>query len=280
MNEPRVYKNSPFMLAFIILVFGILLLGLIFAMASEGDRWFIMIPFALLFGMVFLFVLLSATSQTTISDDEISTRNLLGTKSLRWSEISRVSGRGYALKLHNSDEDTVVSPAPQLPKYEEIIEWIGTKRPDLFNSQEYNEMTKSWWNTLLLPVIGILIIGSGFFAYTQASETFFPFLIFVVMGLIFLGISLAAPQAISIQGNSIVIGYLFGQKTLLADEIASINLRYTQTRNGKQYFVAINHVNQSTIRISGLKPNLPVVYLVLRNWHKNNISNRQTSGQN
>ena len=280
MNEPRVYKNSPFMLAFIILVFGILLLGLVFAMASESDKWFIMIPFALLFGMAFIFVLLSATSQTTISDDEISTRNLLGTKSLRWSEISRVSGRGYALKLHNSDEDTVVSPAPRLPKYEEVIEWIGIKRPDLFNPMEYSEMTKSWWNTLLLPVIGVLIIGSGFFAYTQASETFFPFLIFVVMGLIFIGISLAAPQAISIQGNSIAISYLFSQKTLLADEVASINLRYTQTRNGKQYFVAVNQVNRNTIRISGLKPNLPVVYLVLKNWHKNNISNRQTSGQN
>jgi len=70
------------------------------------------------------------------------------------------------------------------------------------------------------------------------------------------------------------------QKILLANEIASIDLRFTQTRNGKNYFIAVNLVNRKTIRVSGLSPNLPVVYLVLKNWHKQNTISGQTIQQN
>ena len=173
-----------------------------------------------------------------------------------------------------------ISPSPQLPGYPEVVEWIGLKRSDLFNPQEYSEMAKSWLNTILMPVMGLLIIGIGFFAYTQASDILFPFLIFGIIGLIFIGTPLVSAQAVAIQGSSIVIGYLFNQKTLPADEIASIDLRFTQTRNGKNYFIAINLVNRKTIRVSGLNPNLPVVYLVLRNWHKKNLASGQTIQQN
>ena len=278
MNEPRVYKNSPFVFGLLLVMFAVLFIGIFFA---SGDADFsnlvVMIPFALVFGFLFIFVVFTATAQTIISNDEISTKNLLGTKSLTWSEINRVSGRGYRIKLHNSDGDVTISPSPQLSGYPEVVEWIGLKRPDLFNPQEYSEMAKSWLNTILMPVMGLLIIGIGFFAYTQASDILFPFLIFGIIGLIFIGTPLVSAQAVAIQGSSIVIGYLFNQKTLPADEIASIDLRFTQTRNGKNYFIAIHLVNRKTIRVSGLSPNLPVVYLVLKNWHKKNASNGQTN---
>ena len=271
MNEPRVYKNSPFIFVLLIVMFAVLFVALFFA-AGDADfsNLIVMIPFALVFGLLFIFLVFSATAQTIISNDEISTKNLLGTKSLTWSEINRVSGSGYGIKLHNLDVDVTVAPNPQLPGYPEVVEWVGVKRPDLFNPLDYSEMSKSWLNTILTPMIGLFIIGIGFFAYTQASDTFFPFLVFIFIGLVFIGMTLTSPQAVAIQSNSIVLGYLFNQKTLPANEIASVDLRYTQTRNGRNYFIAVNLVTRKTIRISGLRPNLPVVYLVLKNWHKKN----------
>ncbi len=141
-------------------------------------------------------------------------------------------------------------------------------------------MSRSWAGTLLLPVFGLLFVGVGLFLFTQNDELFFPLLIFFIMGLVFIGTPFFSAQAVSIQGSSIVIGYLFNQKTLSADEIASIDLRFTQTRNGKNYFIAINLVNRKTIRISGLSPSLPVVYLVLKNWHKKNSTSGLTNQQN
>jgi hypothetical protein len=222
----------------------------------------------------------NATSQTIVSDDEISTKNLLGTKSLRWNEISRVSGRGYAIKLHNSDGDITVAPNPQLPGYEDVVERIGMKHPNLFDPQEYGEMSKSWTGVITLPLVGILFIGFGLFIFTQADNIFFPLLMLSVIGIVFIGTPLTSPQAVTIQGDSITIGYLFRQKTLLAKEITSIDLRYTQTRNGKNYFVVVTPVSGGAIRLSGLRPNLPVTFLVLRNWHGKNTQIGQTNQQN
>jgi hypothetical protein len=269
MNEPRVYKNSPFVFGFLILIFGVLFVGL-FVNLGRGN-WFIMIPFALMFVLVFLIALFSMTSKTILSEDEISTQNLLGTKTLRWSEINQVSGRGYAIKLHDTDRGITVSPNPQLPDYAEVIESIGMKRADLFDPQAHGEFSRSWLQTIFPAAFGLLFMGTGLFVYIQDGDTLLPFVVFAVIGLVFIAMTLVPPQAISIQGNSLVIRYLFQKKTLLADEIASIGLRYTRTRNGKRYFTALYLVNGKTIHISALRPSLPMVYLVLKNWHRKTL---------
>ena len=281
MNEPRVYKNSPFVFVLLLVMF-VVLFGAVFFAAGDNNfsNLLVMIPFALMFAFLFLYLVFTATAQTIISNDEISTKNLLGTKTLTWSEINRVSGRGNRIKLHNFDGDVTVAPSPQLPGYPEVVEWIGDKRPDLFNPQEYREMSRSWMGTIMLPVLGLLFLGVGFFLYTQNNELFYPLVIFLIMGFIFIGTPLFSPQAIAIEGNSIVLGYLFNRKIYPANEIASINLSFTQTRNGKNYFILISLANRRSIRISGLSPNLPVVCLVLKNWHKANVASSLTSQQN
>jgi hypothetical protein len=270
LNEPRAYRHSPYQIGLIVLVFGILVVGLLTTISWRD--YLLLIPLAGLFGIVFLAVLYSMTMKTTISDNEISTQSILVAKSLAWNEISRVSGRGNAIKLHNNLGDVTVAPSPQLPGYEEVINWIGIKRPDLFNPLEYGEMSRSWLSAFLLPALGLLFFGVGYFIFTQSSDTFFPLLVFTTIGVVFLGMMFASVQAVSIQGGSIVISYLFNRRTVSAAEIAAIDLRYTQTRNGKHYFVALDLVNKRTIRVSGLSPSLPVVFLVLRNWHKQNAA--------
>jgi len=53
-------------------------------------------------------------------------------------------------------------------------------------------------------------------------------------------------------------------------------LKYQQTRNGKMYFVKLNLIRQKFVRLSGLKPSLPIVYLTLKNWHgKNSAMGRE-----
>jgi hypothetical protein len=268
MNEPRVYKNSPILFILMLFIFGILFVGLVFAMGSE--TWYILAPFGVAFGLIFLISIFSMTSKTVISDEEISTQNFLGTQVLRWSEINKVSGTGYAIKLQDVDRGITVAPNPQIPGYAEVIDWIGIKRPDLFDAQDHGQFSKSWLATIFPVAFGLLFMGAGLFVYMRDGETFLPLVVLVVIGLVFLAIPLAAPQAITIQGNSLLIGYLFQQKTLQAHEIASLNVRYTQSRYGKRYFTAIDLVNGKTIHISALRPSLPVVYLTLRNWYRKN----------
>ena len=133
MSELRVYKHSSWnfagiAFAFVFLVFAFLI--------SSGD-WTITFISLIAFGFVTLISLVSFIPKTIISENKISTQTLLGTETLRWSEIARISGSGDFIKLHNFKDDVTVTPSPQIPGYEEVVEWIGGKRPDLFNPQEY-----------------------------------------------------------------------------------------------------------------------------------------------
>ena len=110
----------------------------------------------------------------------------------------------------------------------------------------------------------------GFIVLTQANDTFVPFIIFFMIGVVIIGSTFAMPQSLTLEGKSLLIKYPLNQKILLADEIQSVELKNQSTRNGKSYFILINSVNKNSIRIAGLNPNLPVNYLVLKNWHKKN----------
>lgn len=275
MNEPRVYKNSPVILVLIGLLFIGLLAAISFGFVSES-LW-TAIPVAVFGIFVFGLIFVANSSKAILSEEEIVTQNLFGRKSLRWSEIGRVSGRGYAIKLHNHDEDVTVAPSPGLPGYEEIIEIIGRKRPDLFSPQEYSEMKRG-----LSPFIGMLLVAvlmtgisiAFFLAVMDAPDTslpaFLPLLAFVGVVFFFAAMTFSIPRALTLDGRSLNLKYLFKERTLPADEVRSVQLSYTQSRNGKHYFIALGLTSGQTVRLSGLGISLPIAYLVLKNWQRNN----------
>lgn len=266
LNEPRTYRHPSFQFGLLFLVFGALAVGL-FATWDGADR-ISTISIAAFFLLVFFFSLYSLTLKTTISNEEISTQSLFGTRTLNWAEINHVSGRGYAIKLHNMDGDVTVAPSPQLAGYAEVVDFIGSKRPDLFSPQDYSEMSRSWYGYILLAVVALFVIGTGFFLLTQPGAGTVVFIFFLIMALFVAYVTFSMPKSLNLEGDTLFIKYFFGEKSFRAHEIAALSLNYTQTRNGKNYFVRVDLTNKKYTRISGIGPNLPVVLLVLRNWHK------------
>jgi|CXWL01.1.fsa_nt_gi hypothetical protein len=249
MNEPKVYQHKPLQLILLIILFAFLI---VFSFFNIGmDEVYILIPFGVFLGVMFFISLYSMTVKTIISDTEISTQSILGTKSLSWGEISRVSGKGNAIKLHNMDGDVTVAPSQQLPGYEEVIEWIGAKRPDLFNPQAYSEMKRGWF--LLFPAVLIVVffiaglLGTGLMIFNRSETSMtvlMPLIFIIVIALVFFGVVLYSPQSVTLNGKSMLVKYFFSEKTLLANEIASVELRFTQTKNGKNYFVLLIQMNK------------------------------------
>ena len=278
-NEPRTYRHPIIQVVILLVVFGILAVGL-FSSLNTSDYTSI-IPLAAFFVIVFLYSLYSLTLKTTISDTEISTQSLLGTHTLNWSEINSVSGWGNAIKLHNMDGDVTVAPSSQLNGYQEVIEFIGAKRPDLFTPQDYSEMSRNWYGYVLLGVVALFVIGTGLFLLTQAGSTgMIIFIFFLILALFIAYVTFSMPKSLNLEGDTLFIKYFFSEKSIRAHEVSSINLNFRQTRNGKNYFVGIDLTNKRYARISGIGPNLPVVFLVLRNWHKKHTTIRQTISQN
>jgi hypothetical protein len=278
-NEPRTYRHPIIQVILLVVVFGALAIGLF--SSWDGADYTSILPITAFFALVFLFSLHSLTVKTTISDTEISTQSLLGTRTLNWSEIHSVSGWGNGIKLHNMDGDITVAPSSQLAGYQEVIEFIGSKRPDLFSPQDYSEMSRNWYGYILLGIIALFVIGTGLFLLTQAGSTgMIIFVFFLILALFIAYVTFSMPKSLNLEGDTLFIKYFFNEKSVRAHEVASITLNYRQTRNGKNYFVGIDLTNKRYTRISGIGPNLPVVFLVLRNWHKKHTTIGLTTQRN
>jgi PH (Pleckstrin Homology) domain-containing protein len=267
LNEPRTYRYSTVRLVLLILL--LVLLGTVpFMILGSTQSVYILISWTFI-GLIMAIAIYSLTRSTTISDDGISSRTLFGERSLNWSEIDSVSGRGNGIKLHSRDGDTV-APSPQLPGYPEVIEIIGAKRPDLFNPTGGRAMSRNWFGSLLFLVIGAVSVGAGIYLYFDPSETesLMPLIFLAVVALAFVISIFTSVLALNFEGPALTVRYLVGRTTLKPDEIRSVVFGVTQTRNGKSYNVHIFTTRGRTISFSGIGPSLPIVYLVLKNWQQ------------
>ena len=80
--------------------------------------------FVLLIGIGVILLILFLTTSIKISDSGITTNNLLGKKSLQWSDIRHVSSQGSSLKLHNRDGSNTLSINPRLDGSVEIFDLL------------------------------------------------------------------------------------------------------------------------------------------------------------
>ncbi len=267
MNGTRIYKFSNTGLLAVIIVFGLLLAGIFFWLSR--DYMTITYPIIAVFALIFMSVLLSLRSQVIISEDEISTKSILGVKTLGWSDIHRVSGSGYGIKLHNSVGDVTIAPSPQLPGYAEIIESIGSKRPDLFKSGGDKILSRSWIKNLAFVFTGLFFIGIGIFLFIDSSNSLTSILFLAVIGIGFIASIFLSVLSLHIKEGGITVRYLLKQTTLHANEIMGIRFNSLQTRLGKSYTIAIFTSERNYISFSGIGSSLAVTYLILKNWHKN-----------
>jgi hypothetical protein len=286
MNEPRVYKNSPAIVVVIVVMFLVLIGGIVFSTGLE-DATFIL-PVAAFGLFIFGLIFVANSAKVILSDDEITAQNIFGSRTLRWTEINRVSGRGYEIKLHNYDGDVTVHPSSGLPGYEQIIDFIGAKRPDLFSPQEFGEMRRGFLPFVMMAFVILLILGgmvAVFFAIINSSSdislpSLMPLAIFFFIAIMIGGMALSIPRMVSLEGNTLNLKYLFSEKSLRADEIKFIQLGYTQSRNGKHYYVALHQTSGKQIRLSGLGISMPIAYLVLKNWHQGSLYGQSVNQQN
>lgn len=278
LNEPRIYRYST--LRLVLLIILLLILGIGPFMILGGDYSLYALPLFAFIGLVMLISIYSLTRSTTISNDGISARSLLGERSLLWSEIDFVSGRGNAIRLHNREGDVTVAPSPQLPGYAEVIEMIGAKRPDLFNPANYSRMSRNWLGSLLFLVIGMILIGIGVFLYQDAGqisfdpgrlETMMPVIFLAVVVVAFVAAIFMSVLSLRLDGTSLTIRYLLSQTVLKLEEVRTVGLDIRQTRSGKSYAIFMFTNRNRTIRFSGIGPSLPIVYLVLKNWQQGRL---------
>jgi hypothetical protein len=220
-------------------------------------------------GIVLVIALFYVTSSVKISSDEITTSGLLGSKSLRWSEIVRVSTRGQTLQLHNYDENVALSIDSQLDEYKEILDIIFNKRPDLFDDRDNTRMAGNWLVSMLLVGFGLFVMAASAFLFfaSEEFEKIFSLLLFA------LGVSMIvawffSPRSLTLEGKNLILGYFFKEVSYSADDIHSIGLERKSSRNGYIYFVQINLRSGKKVRPPLFKGGSALTYQILKRWHQ------------
>lgn len=225
-----------------------------------------------LIGFAFIAFLFYATSSVKISESEIVTTRFLGTKSLPWSDISHVSMRGQAIRLHNRDDDDVVlSIDSQLEGYPEILDIIFKKRPDLFDVGGNDMMSRGLLSGIATVGVGLAVIAISAFIFFAAREmeevSTISALIFLALGLFIIASWFLAPQSILLEDQTMVVAYLFREVTYTAGDITSVALEKRRTRNGYVYFVQVNLKTGKPLKLSGFWLGSVLMYQILKRWH-------------
>jgi len=230
------------------------------------------------FFLVFLGLLIPASIYylniiVRTSDMEITSRNWLGSKSLRWNEIARVSMRGQNIRLHNSSDDVTLFIDSQMDRYAEILDILFKKRPDLIDTDENQSMSRGIFTSIVIIGFGLLIIALSIPFFTD-EEVWFLGPLFIGLGLWIIVAFILSPKSVVLENGTLRILYLFREISYPAEEIQGFSLEKTRTRNGYVYFVQVNLINGKPIKLSTTKPGNVITYQTLKRWHEKAKSNR------
>jgi hypothetical protein len=222
-------------------------------------------------GIALVAILFYATSSVKISTDEVATTWLLGSKSLRWSEIGRISMRGRVLRLHSRDEDSTLFIDSQLDDYGKILNIIFSARPDLLDESENNILSSSRLRNMVILGSGLLItvISIVLFFVFEGFEKIFP-LPFLALAAYILDNWFSAPRRLMLENKNLIVGYLFKEESYSVDDISSISYNRRKRKPRAEYinFIQINLRSGKNIQFSLFEHGNAFAYHILKRWHE------------
>ena len=271
-SKERVFRHSPGKLALMSLgVVGLVFIA--YSLRKESYFFVVVVIFVINLFIFFGYV----ASSVKVSNEEIITNGLLGSKSLKWSEIGYVSPRRQSLRLHDRGENIILSLDPQLEGYIEILDLIFSKRPDLFDLSEDNVLSPTIINHVVRIGIGLmLILFAAFFYMVQDQDMAW------ILALVFLGLGLyvilawfSSPQSITLENQTLFVKYLFRETSYKGSDINSTTLEKRRTRNGYVYFVQVGTKTGKPLKLSGFKQGSALTYQILKRWREKANSSGQ-----
>jgi len=243
---------------------------LMFLVSCVVAGWFVGIRefmfFAILIGVGVILLTLFLTFSVNVSNVAIKTRTLFGTKSLQWSEISRISSQGSSLKLHNHDGGGTLSIDPRLDGSAEIFNLIFSKRADLFDAYKNDPISCSHKNNISTLVLGLVFIILSFLLYFYKNYFFVPGVLGLWLCIQSLINLYTNPRTITLENNRLVVNYLKKSISYSADDIASFQMGVSPQKQFVDVFMVLK--DKRIMKMPRFKQGYFIFYPVLKQWHE------------
>ena len=257
-----ILKNlGVFYLMFLIMI-------IIFSLIGRESVFFICDGVMIFGGLIFVTWYL--TTRVSVSETTITTKTLLGTKSLQWSDIGYFSARGSSTRLHHHYESKVLTIGSRLDGCAEIFELLYQKRPDLFDIERYKSFNHNMSNATVQLAIGVFLVVLGLLGYFSGNEALISTLVF---GFIFLLVSFRNwyfyPRALTLEQESLNFNYMNKIVSLPINEITDIKIgKQQQVKSVQVNSVLVFLKNGRFLNLSSYDQSPIVMYYVLKQWHE------------
>jgi len=221
-------------------------------------------------GCGLIFWVIHSKTGVSLSELEISTKSILGTKSIRWSDIDRVFSRSSSLKLRNRDGDVVLTIHPRLDGSAQILEMIFSKRADLFEAYRGDPFLRSNVGNITIVSLGVSFVALAVIGYAREASIE-NYISVLVIGLFFCAQSLlnwySNPRNITLENDSLVMNYPNKSVSFSAEDIESVRLGKTEQEQITSVLMVFR--DKKLMQISGFKQTPFIMYPVLKQWHQN-----------
>lgn len=264
-DEPKTFTIAKFRLYYSVIAL-IVIVGI-----SIADKAFTSpVCFAGL-ALFVIYLFLPFTYKLIVSDEAISSINLLGTRTLEWKEVAEIGNRKNNLLLINQEGDIKVTVNQQIDGYPEVIKFIKQQRPELWQFEDTKTFHQNIFEAIFLGAMGLLIIF-GTITFSLKDEFFFGqdaptilFGLFIGCVLIWQGIKI---REITFDTDYLVVKYIVGERRFRVNDIQSVSLEQRMGKNEISYPVHIKLADGKQLVIEKAKEGNPILVNAIEAWMK------------
>ncbi|HMB22432.1 MAG: hypothetical protein ACM33V_09040 [Chloroflexota bacterium] len=172
--------------------------------------------------------------------------------------------------MHNRDEDVTLTLDSQLDDYNEVLDLVFSRRPDLFDAGENNVLSGNWLRNVVLLVAGLVVITISIILVflLEGFDKIFSLPLFM-LGIYIVWSWFSAPRRLTLDGKNLIVGYLLEEASYSVDEIRSISYkRKRKPKSGYINYIQINLKAGDDIQFSLFEHGNAFAYQVLKRWYE------------
>jgi hypothetical protein len=222
-----------------------------------------------LIAMLAIYLFLPFTYKLIVSDEAISSINLFGTRTLEWGEVAEIGFKNGNLFLSNRDGDIKVTVNNQINDYPNVIKFIKQQRPELWHLDDINSFHQDYVQSVFSSLIGLGTLIAGFvmlFNDDLTTDIVIPMLLIFGTSAAFILSGLLRIRKLSLDGDILVVQYLFWKRQIHVKEVWSVNLEQNYEKNVVTYPVHIRVSDQKDIVIEKTKEGNPLLVNAIEKW--------------